>query len=545
MVVEPGFTLARSGVAVLMLFTIGQALAQGVPTDLADADIRLFRPAPSVDRYLWTDDAGAPDGLGGSAQVVLGYTDSPARYVSSDGTVTELLGSVWLADVQGAVSLDRLRADLDVPVVLRSSSDVSGDATGLGDVSLGLRGTLLDRRTAAVGLALSGRLQLPTATMDALLGESGVTGELGAIVERDQGNLRVAANLGTRLRAADDLAGASIDDELLARLGVGYAIGDSSGVGLDLGADAPLGDGGEGGGLSAEWLVSGWQELGAGWRLRAGAGSGLTASVGSPNLQLVAGIAWVGRAKDDDPDGDGIPTSRDVCPREPESFDGVRDSDGCPEGVPGAGAGAQAGDGVSLELPSGADDDGDGIPAFEDACLAQAEDFDGFEDGDGCPEPDNDADGVLDADDRCPLEAETINAFEDDDGCPEVVPDSVAEVSGAVEGILFASGSDRLLPASRTVLNKILAVLEEDPGLGVRIEGHTDDVGDRTSNLDLSRRRAAAVAAWLAERGIQADRMSTDGFGPDRPVAPNDSAANRALNRRVELSYARVATEQP
>lgn len=73
-------------------------------------------------------------------------------------------------------------------------------------------------------------------------------------------------------------------------------------------------------------------------------------------------------------------------------------------------------------MPGPADDDGDGIPARDDPCPDVAEDFDGFADGDGCPEDDNDLDGVPDHFDRCPNAAETPNDFEDADGCPDVPP---------------------------------------------------------------------------------------------------------------------------
>ncbi|PRQ01272.1 thrombospondin type 3 repeat-containing protein [Enhygromyxa salina] len=75
--------------------------------------------------------------------------------------------------------------------------------------------------------------------------------------------------------------------------------------------------------------------------------------------------------------------------------------------------------GVPGGVPTGPDEDGDGIPNDLDLCPHHTEDYDGFEDGDGCPEPDNDQDGVLDIDDKCPSEPETFNGRDDEDGCPE------------------------------------------------------------------------------------------------------------------------------
>jgi outer membrane protein OmpA-like peptidoglycan-associated protein/opacity protein-like surface antigen len=99
-----------------------------------------------------------------------------------------------------------------------------------------------------------------------------------------------------------------------------------------------------------------------------------------------------------DCDGDGIIGKKDKCPRKPEDFDGFEDADGCPD----------------------VDNDGDGILDVDDACPDDAEDFDGEDDEDGCPDVDRDGDGILDIDDACPDDPEDIDGFEDADGCPDV-----------------------------------------------------------------------------------------------------------------------------
>ena len=101
--------------------------------------------------------------------------------------------------------------------------------------------------------------------------------------------------------------------------------------------------------------------------------------------------------KPGDADQDGILDVYDACPEEAEDFDGFQDDDGCPD----------------------YDNDYDGIPDLEDNCPNDAEDYDGFEDSDGCPDPDNDQDRILDIHDECPDEAEDFDGFEDDDGCPD------------------------------------------------------------------------------------------------------------------------------
>jgi OmpA-OmpF porin, OOP family len=102
--------------------------------------------------------------------------------------------------------------------------------------------------------------------------------------------------------------------------------------------------------------------------------------------------------KPGDRDGDGIPDREDQCPDDPEDFDGFEDEDGCPEDQ---------------------DTDGDGIPDSRDLCLLEPEDFDGYQDADGCPEPDNDLDGIPDAADRCPNDPEDFDGWQDEDGCPD------------------------------------------------------------------------------------------------------------------------------
>lgn len=104
-----------------------------------------------------------------------------------------------------------------------------------------------------------------------------------------------------------------------------------------------------------------------------------------------------GRAEGDK-DGDGIPDATDKCPTAPENYNGFEDDDGCPDDP---------------------DTDEDGIADSRDQCTLEPEDMDGYLDEDGCPEPDNDLDGVMDGADKCPNDPEDPDGFEDQDGCPD------------------------------------------------------------------------------------------------------------------------------
>ena len=103
-------------------------------------------------------------------------------------------------------------------------------------------------------------------------------------------------------------------------------------------------------------------------------------------------------------------------------------------------------------------------------------------------------------------------------------------------GIHFANGSDVVLPESAPVLRQVAAHLEAHPEARIRIVGYTDNVGAAASNLDLSQRRAAAVAAVLAQQfGAAANRFEAEGKGDTLPLASNATPEGRAMNRRVEF----------
>jgi outer membrane protein OmpA-like peptidoglycan-associated protein len=122
----------------------------------------------------------------------------------------------------------------------------------------------------------------------------------------------------------------------------------------------------------------------------------------------------------------------------------------------------------------------------------------------------------------------------------ESVPDFSEVITStgryACRGILFDTDSDRIKPESAPVIRQIARILEANASLQVRIEGHTDSVGDAAHNLDLSKRRAEAVrAALVGQFNIDGARLSATGLGATKPVEPNDTPQGRAQNRRVEL----------
>ena len=228
-----------------------------------------------------------------------------------------------------------------------------------------------------------------------------------------------------------------------------------------------------------------------------------------------------------DTDGDGIPDKEDACPQEK----GLKEFDGCP------------------------DTDGDGIPDKDDACpeVAGLKEFNGCPDTDkdgvadkddkcpevagpvenqGCPWPDTDGDGVLDKDDLCPNEAGPAS----NKGCPEPNEDDRKRLNQYAKTILFDTGKASIKFESAEVLNQIINVLKKFPNSRFSIEGHTDSVGKRAKNIELSQNRADAVKIYLIQGGIDAGRLESQGYGPDRPIASNKNKKGRELNRRVEIN---------
>ncbi|WP_434041713.1 MULTISPECIES: OmpA family protein [Sorangium] len=108
----------------------------------------------------------------------------------------------------------------------------------------------------------------------------------------------------------------------------------------------------------------------------------------------------------------------------------------------------------------------------------------------------------------------------------------VITLSGAV---LFASGKSELLPIAKEKLNQVATTLKDQGSPPLRIEGHTDSTGSAQANRKLSLDRADAVKTHLISVGLPADKITTVGHGPDRPVADNASVEGRANNRRVEI----------
>ena len=132
-----------------------------------------------------------------------------------------------------------------------------------------------------------------------------------------------------------------------------------------------------------------------------------------------------------------------------------------------------------------------------------------------------------------PVELGTVRIAESIPDISNVLAATGRYVSHAIQ---FDVNSDQLRPESINVIKEVAAALQKQPSLKVCVEGHTDSTGEAAKNLDLSKRRAEAVREALIKLGIGAERLTTQGFGQSKPLAPNDTPQGRAENRRVEFS---------
>lgn len=277
----------------------------------------------------------------------------------------------------------------------------------------------------------------------------------------------------------------------------------------------------------------------------------LDRSINPSHLQHFAGLTF--RFGGKDTDGDGIYDKQDACPdvAGTAEFNGCPDSDGdkvidkddaCPEEFGLAafnGCPDKDGDGIAdkddacpdvaglKSLKGCPDTDGDGITDKSDKCPTVK----GPKENNGCPWPDTDGDSVLDKDDKCP----TVKGTVANKGCPEITEEIVKQLNDFAKTILFDTAKSSFQARTLPTLESISAILQEYPTANFSIEGHTDSDGSDAANLALSNDRAAAVVTYLVSKGINSDRLTSQGFGESKAIDTNKTKAGKANNRRVEV----------
>ncbi|MFN8359509.1 MAG: OmpA family protein [Candidatus Kapaibacterium sp.] len=260
-----------------------------------------------------------------------------------------------------------------------------------------------------------------------------------------------------------------------------------------------------------------------------------------------------------DTDGDGLTDGAEVNTHKTDPKNADTDGDGLSDGTE-----------VNTHKtdPKNADTDGDGLSDGAEVNTHKTDPLKADTDGDGLNDgnevntvksnplmPDTDGDTLSDGEEvnrykTNPLDQDTDHGSVNDgvevkrgtnplvasDDVKKEIPKMELGKKIVLDGVEFETGKAIITPSSDTILQAALSTMVDNPDIEVEISGHTDNVGKRDKNQKLSLDRAESVKQWLVDRGVSASRMSTKGFGPDRPIAPNDTPENKKKNRRIEFS---------
>jgi outer membrane protein OmpA-like peptidoglycan-associated protein len=348
-----------------------------------------------------------------SVGLSLHYTDKPLAFAGNnpaaggEGQVIEqtldnrTMGELLL----GFSPWPMIDLGVAMPVAIMSTGEdrTENRFSGIGDVSgfhvgearASLKVNAIRRPTW--GLAIQADSTLPTGDPNALMGNGmGYGGRM--VADMSFGPVLLAMNGGVYARSEKStINDLELGDEIVAGLGTEVTINQVLAVVGEAYARTPLGDPfGEAtqmeGIAAVKWRATSAMDVSVG----GGGGTPLFLGPGTSRFRAFVNIQFGGQILTDT-DDDGIWDSSDACPFLPEDFDGFEDGDGCPD----------------------ADNDNDAFLDPHDECPNQAEDRDGFEDDDGCPDNDNDNDYIDDDVDRCHLDPEDHDGFEDEDGCPD------------------------------------------------------------------------------------------------------------------------------
>jgi OmpA-OmpF porin, OOP family len=404
-----------------------------------DIDLDFFRPAVDSRGYvtvnasqvlghielslgLVTDWAFKPLKLEGGAFGQTGYDTGNSKYTVENiisptlqvafgiGGFLQVGASAPFRVVSGTVDPNFL-GDPGDP---RDNDSFNFSAQGVGDIGLHAKLRFLDTSRFPIGVAVLGSVYIPAGYDEGQwLGEAKITPRGTLILDTEVGILRLAGNIGYLHRAAVDTFVDSGDPAATPAVpGTGGTVRVKSE--LPFGVAAALALSRERLDLIGELIGAvpldgqNYQPLEALGALKVylarksffllGGGVGLQNKAASPDFRAFIGIVF--EPNIGDRDGDGIKDDVDQCPDEPEDRDGFEDHDGCPD----------------------PDNDRDGILDVDDACPNEPEDKDGIQDEDGCPDRednDRDGDGIPDDVDQCPDDPEDRDFFEDEDGCPD------------------------------------------------------------------------------------------------------------------------------
>ena len=295
---------------------------------------------------------------------VIEFADRPLVRHWSDGTESVVLDDVLALNLSAGVAVhDRVRLDLAAPVYAASSGlDGAANGASFGDLRLAATGILVAPGDGGgLGLGLVPWLTLPTGDTEAFLGESGVAGGADFAATLEAGRLTATGNLGARFDPAVQLDNITGSDSLTAGVGLGLLLGDRTGLTGEVRGAAPFAAASEPG-TATRWegVLSARTRTEGGLFLVGGGALGISRGAGVPGWRVFLGGGW-GRVEEPvrDRDLDGILDKEDACPDDPETANGWKDDDGCPDDlahvkvVVSKGGDYVSGADVDLMLPDG------------------------------------------------------------------------------------------------------------------------------------------------------------------------------------------------
>ena len=300
--------------------------------DAPQMNTQLYRLPIDSRTTLWTEDTTAqPDGYA-SGRAMMQYANSPFRYKTANGDIDRVVSDVAELDLAGGFTWSNLRFGAHIPLYMFTAGSVAPSAAGIGDIALDLKGTLLERADNPIGLALDGRVFLPTSSVETPLGAAGTGWEVAAIVDRRFGDVLVATNVGTRGVPDASFRDVTWNDQFFWRTGAGWSVTPDAGLSADLNAQTNWSSADNPAGTVLETMLGGWLPVSSDLVLRGGLSKGLTRSPGTANFRVLAGISFEPDPYPDT-DLDGLTDRSDTCPLRAEDVDGYADSDGCPDPV--------------------------------------------------------------------------------------------------------------------------------------------------------------------------------------------------------------------
>ncbi|MFT5686131.1 MAG: outer membrane protein OmpA-like peptidoglycan-associated protein [Myxococcota bacterium] len=582
-----------------LLLTSLASAQQVTDGDVPALNSQLFQPTIDGNRSLWLNDSAVGDPGSWSTRFLLQWLNDPLLYIK-DGEPTPLVDDVFQLDLMGGYVIGPVRAGLDVPLYLRSVNDVAGE-TGLGDIALDLKGGILDRTEKPVGLALDARIAVPTATVDTALGTDGLNWEIEGIADKEFGEALVAINLGTRGLPEVELENVTLNDQLFYGIMGAYNLSDTSGLSLELVGHGSYGAFDNAAANPVEAILGGWYRLSeSNLLLRGGVGTGLNSAIGAPTSRVLFALAY--EPPERDPDGDGILGRQDACPDIPEDIDTYEDTDGCPEPTMVTVRFVDMEQGLVTGVLSEVNGEGGGaaftvgLEAGTWPVSATAEGYNEVLTDIDVPQgppvervivmeesikPGRLVISIKDAEGNALTGTVLINGAEYEingtmttDHLPGtvvvtgVVDDYIRKAEEAIveqqattrvnlvlekrlaevtaeridirDSVYFETNKAVIKSESFPLLNQVATILKEhEEILLLRVEGHTDSRGSNSSNLSLSRRRAASVRTYLIEQGVAADRLTSEGYGENKPIAEGNNEDAWGKNRRVDFFIAK------